>query len=208
MGSQESHFSVNYISTCPIVRSSTAKLNKLSSTLCYLSKFFNIFTEAVICTVSLIHDILNELNRNDSFSCWCIHFHLRLPVQHLVSRGLRSPVIANPGWSVTRPIPFQLSNRCKHINIHTQTHSPPLPSTANTQHTVVYLVCGPLYLHRHDEVCITNRLQGRTQREMVGMLIHMSCAVYIHMALHNWTFRNRLHVAAINHSKKANTNRK
>lgn len=99
--------------------------------------------------------------RDGSFSCWCIHFHLRPHVQHLVSRGLRGPVKAKPGWSVTRPIPFQLSNRCKHINIHTQTQPPPLYGKhTHTRHTVVYLVCGPLYLHRHNEVCITNRLEG------------------------------------------------
>lgn len=35
---------------------------------------------------------------------------------------------------------------------------------------------------------------------MVGMLIHMRRAVYIHMALHNsWTLRARLLNTAINH---------
>ena len=134
----------------------------------------------------LLMRFLDELCRNDSFSCWCIHFLLQLPVQHLVSRGLRAPVKAKPGWSVTRPIPFQLSNRCKHINIHTQKRSP-LPSTANTHthtHTqtrVLYLVCGPLYLHRHDEVCITNRLEGE-HRGGNGWHAHSHepCSVHSH----------------------------
>ena len=146
----------------------------------------------------LLMRFLDELCRNDSFSCWCIHFLLQLPVQHLVSRGLRAPVKAKPGWSVTRPIPFQLSNRCKHINIHTQKRSP-LPSTANThththkQEYFTWCVVPSISTGTMKSALLIGWREN-TEGEMVGMLIHMSRAVYIHMALHNsWTLRGRLH---------------
>lgn len=79
-----------------------------------------------------------------------------LSVQHLASRGIRGHI------SVWKP----------------KGRAPPHSPTANM---AVYLVCGPLYLHRHDEVCIANGLVGRRQRER-GEGWH---AAYIHMALHN-----------------------
>lgn len=61
---------------------------------------------------------------------------------------------------------------------HTYTNRP-FPAK-HTQNTALYLVCGPLYLHRHDEVGVTNRLVAESREEMVGMqLLHMY--MYIHI---------------------------
>lgn len=110
---------------------------------------------------NFLMSVSHALGWHDMSSRRCVHVHSGGPFSTSGQQRALSACHWKPQLISYKAHPFFSAQQLLQTHQHTYTNTAPLLSTANTHtHTLVYLVCGPLYLHRHDEVCITNRLQG------------------------------------------------